>query len=336
MRLTQGQCLQPRFTACRRAGKGSRGARCAAVPQSTAASAPWTTHKWMWKDHTINYAVAGCGDPVVLIHGFGANCTQWRKTIAAVSQEHKVYAIDLLGFGGSEKAPIDYSIELWAEQVRDFCQEFAQTPVTLVGNSIGSLVSLEAARMMESDPNDSGVKGLALINCAGGMNNKARTDDWRVKVALPLFLLIDFVLKTRFIAKPLFDSFRTEENVRQVLQNVYCNPAEVDDELVESICSPSDDPGALDVLVSVFTGPPGPKPEPLLETTETPVLILWGDTDPLTPVDGPVGQFCQQLPDRRQNIQFQLLTGAGHCAMDDSPGDVHKFLLPWLVKTGQD
>lgn len=174
----------------------------------------------MWKDHTINYAVrainiymhcsvssmsvkvnrvtdatmqvAGCGDPVVLIHGFGANCTQWRKTIAAVSQEHKVwmsslpctcnsslmhtisrlshvqvYAIDLLGFGGSEKAPIDYSIELWAEQVRDFCQEFAQTPVTLVGNSIGSLVSLEAARMMESDPNDSGVKGLALINCAG-------------------------------------------------------------------------------------------------------------------------------------------------------------------------
>lgn len=70
------------------------------------------------------------------------------------------------------------------------------------------------------------------------MNNKARTDDWRVKAALPLFLLIDFILKTRFIAKPLFDSFRTEENVRQVLQNVYCNPAEVDDELVESICSP--------------------------------------------------------------------------------------------------
>lgn len=50
-------------------------------------------------------------------------------------------------------------------------------------------------------------------------------------------------------------------------------------------CAVADDAGALDVLVSVFTGPPGPKPEPLLETTEAPVLILWGDTDALTPVN---------------------------------------------------
>lgn len=41
----------------------------------------------------------------------------------------------------------------------------------------------------------------------------------------------------------------------------------------------------MDVLVSVYTGPPGPKPEPILESTEAPVLILWGDMDPLTPVD---------------------------------------------------
>ena len=48
-------------------------------------------------------------------------------------------------------------------------------------------------------------------------------------------------------------------------------------------CDAADDEGALDVLVSVFTGPPGPKPEPLLESTDAPVLILWGDTDALTP-----------------------------------------------------
>ena len=50
-------------------------------------------------------------------------------------------------------------------------------------------------------------------------------------------------------------------------------------------CAAADDAGALDVLVSVFTGPPGPMPEPLLEATDAPVLILWGDTDALTPVD---------------------------------------------------
>lgn len=50
-------------------------------------------------------------------------------------------------------------------------------------------------------------------------------------------------------------------------------------------CAAADDAGALDVLVSVFTGPPGPKPEPLLQSTEMSVLILWGDTDGLTPID---------------------------------------------------
>ena len=84
-------------------------------------------------------------------------------SVAAV----QVYAIDLLGFGGSDKALIDYSIEVWAEQVVDFCQEFAQAPVTLVGNSIGSLVSLEAAHMMKGAASAPEVQGIALINCAG-------------------------------------------------------------------------------------------------------------------------------------------------------------------------
>jgi hypothetical protein len=66
----------------------------------------------------------------------------------------------------------------------------------------------------------------------GGLNNKARLDDWRVIVALPIIWLIDFMLKTRFIAQPLFDNFRTPENVRGVFKNLYCNPDQVDDELV--------------------------------------------------------------------------------------------------------
>lgn len=74
--------------------------------------------------------------------------------------------------------------------------------------------------------------------CTGGMNNKARTDDWRVKLAFPLFVLIEIILKTRFIFQPLFDSFRTPENVRTALENLYCNPDQVDDELVNSVCRP--------------------------------------------------------------------------------------------------
>lgn len=110
-------------------------------------------------------------------------------------------------------------------------------------------------------------------------------DDWRIRLVYPLFLLLDIVLKIEIIAARLFNSFRTAENVREVLKSVYINSTAVDDELVDLICKPADDPNALAVLVSVLTGPPGPKPEDLMEELDVPVLVLWGDSDVLTPVD---------------------------------------------------
>lgn len=44
-----------------------------------------------------------------------------------------------------------------------------------------------------------------LLNCAGGMNNKAVVDDWRIKLLLPLLWLFDFLLKQRGIATAVFE-----------------------------------------------------------------------------------------------------------------------------------
>ena len=49
------------------------------------------------------------------------------------------------------------------------------------------------------------VRGLVLLNCAGGMNNKAIVDDWRIKLLLPLLWLFDFLLNQRIIASALFE-----------------------------------------------------------------------------------------------------------------------------------
>ena len=54
----------------------------------------------------------------------------------------KVYAIDLLGFGGSEKAPMRYSMELWRDLIIDFTSQFIPHPFLIVGNSIGSLAAV--------------------------------------------------------------------------------------------------------------------------------------------------------------------------------------------------
>lgn len=75
----------------------------------------------------------------------------------------QVYAIDLLGFGASEKAKLVYSIELWRDLLLDFTTEFVDEPFVMVGNSVGSLVCLAANAASEPGR----VRGTVLLNCAG-------------------------------------------------------------------------------------------------------------------------------------------------------------------------
>jgi hypothetical protein len=61
--------------------------------------------------------------------------------------------------------------------------------------------------------------------------------------------------------------------------------------------------------VSIITGPPGPRPETLMDSIKGPLLILWGDKDPFTPVDGPVGRFLKDYSQTREECDFISLPG---------------------------
>ena len=51
---------------------------------------PYITHTWQWRGHIINYAVAGCGPPILFVHGFGASLGHFRRNVPALSQSYKV------------------------------------------------------------------------------------------------------------------------------------------------------------------------------------------------------------------------------------------------------
>eukprot|EP00250_Pteridium_aquilinum_P016782 c23291_g1_i1 orf=340-1560(-) len=287
-----------------------------------------TCKDWTWCGYRIVYSVQGSGPPLLLVHGFGASLGHWRRNIGVLAQSNSVYAIDLLGLGASEKPPnFQYTMEMWADMLLDFIKEVICKPTVLIGNSIGSL----ACTIVAAEAPQGLVQGMALLNCSGGMNNKAVVDDWRIKLFLPLLWLIDFLLLQKWIAARLFQRVQARENLRNVLQAVYCNKEAVDDELIEVIAKPAQDPGALDAFVSIITGPPGPSPIGLMSKISVPVLVLWGDKDPFTPIDGPVGKFFSGLPATQSNVQLRMLQDVGHCPHDDRPDLVHKELLPWLA-----
>ncbi|KDO37225.1 hypothetical protein CISIN_1g038186mg [Citrus sinensis] len=127
------------------------------------------------------------------------------------------------------------------------------------------------------------------------------------------------------------------ETLGNVLLSIYANKESVDETLVEVLIFSTyiacNEEGVLDAFVSIVTGPPGPNPVQLMPTIFIPVLVLWGDKDPFTPLDGPVGKYFSSLPSKLSNVKLIVLEGVRHCPHDDRPELVHENMLPWLAET---
>ncbi|NET37531.1 MAG: alpha/beta fold hydrolase [Cyanothece sp. SIO1E1] len=230
---------------------------------------------WSWQGHQIQYTVQGTGQPLLLIHGFGASIGHWRKNIPVLAAAgYQVFALDLLGFGGSDKPALAYSLDLWKAMLQDFWATHIQKPVVFVGNSIGALLCL----MMLADCPEISAGGV-LLNCAGSLNN--RTDD----MVLPLRLIMDGFAKlvnSKTVGPFLFNQVRKKHRIRGTLAQVYVNREAITDELVDLLYQPSCDSGAQQVFAAILAAPPGPKPAELLPRIQHPLLVLWGEQAPFS------------------------------------------------------
>jgi pimeloyl-ACP methyl ester carboxylesterase len=279
------------------------------------------TKNWDWQGHQTTYTVVGTGKPLLLIHGFGACFGHWKKNIPVLAQGgYQVFALDLLGFGGSDKPNLDYSLEIWQTQIKDFWQEHIQRPTVFVGNSIGGLITL----MLMGDYPEITAGGV-VINCAGGLNH--RPDE----LNLPLRMVMGgftYLVSSPFLGKFVFNQIRQKERIRSTLYQVYTDRNAVTDELVEMLYQPSCDLGAQKVFASVLTAPPGPRPVDLLPRLQHPLLVLWGENDPWTPIKG--AKIYQERALKDAHTQFFPIPQAGHCPQDEKPEEINRLILDWL------
>ncbi|KAK3158854.1 hypothetical protein QOZ80_2AG0142490 [Eleusine coracana subsp. coracana] len=287
---------------------------------------------WTWKGRRIHYVEEGQGRPVVLIHGFGASAFHWRYNIPVLAKKYKVYAIDLLGFGWSEKALVDYEATVWMEQVSDFLREVVKEPAVLVGNSLGGFTTLFAATEAPEL-----VRGVVLLNSAGQFADPDKPASSapaaeEEEQGNPL---------SRFVVKPLKEAFqrvvlgflfwqsKQPDRVEKVLKTVYIDPRNVDEYLVGSITAPTADPNAGEVyyrLMSRFMSNQSRYTlDRLLGKLTCPLLLLWGDLDPWV---GPAkARRIQEFYPDTAVVHLQ----AGHCPHDEAPEQANAALLEWLA-----
>jgi pimeloyl-ACP methyl ester carboxylesterase len=106
---------------------------------------PLPVHEITLRGHTFGYRMAGSGPTLVLLHGITCSSEGWEEIIPALARNFTVIAPDLLGHGRSAKPETDYSIETYANSVRDLLVALGQTRATLVGHSLGGGVAMQFA-----------------------------------------------------------------------------------------------------------------------------------------------------------------------------------------------
>jgi pimeloyl-ACP methyl ester carboxylesterase len=298
---------------------------------------------WAWRGHRIAWIRAGspgASPAVVLIHGFGASLRHWRHNIPVLAREAEVFALDLLGFGASDKPPswlegetrppgsVRYGFALWAELVRDFVDGPVQClhperPYQLVGNSIGGVVALAAASLLSERGHPPAQ--VVLIDCA------QRTLDERRVRELPMLErlsrpLLKRLVRERWLTTALFRWLARPAFIRRVLKVAYPSGANVDDELVDLLFQPATDPGAPESFrgfVNLFSDVLAPD---FLAQLRLPVRMIWGGSDPWeSPREA--RRWVQDFPVIQD---LKVLEGLGHCPHDEDPKQVNSILLQWL------
>ncbi|CDP02000.1 unnamed protein product [Coffea canephora] len=279
---------------------------------------------WTWRGRKIHYVVEGEGLPVVLIHGFGASAFHWRYNIPELAKKYKVYALDLLGFGWSEKALIEYDALVWRDQVVDFLKEVVKEPAVLVGNSLGGFTALVAAAALPQQ-----VKGVSLLNSAGQFGDSLTVKSESEETPIQTYILKP--LKEAFqriVLGFLFWQAKQPSRIKSVLSSVYINASNVDDYLIDSITRPAADPNAGEVYYRLMTRFMSSQRKYTLDNVlselSCPLLLLWGDLDPWV---GPAKAL--RIKEFYPNTSLVNLQ-AGHCPHDEVPDLVNKALTDWL------
>ena len=99
----------------------------------------------------VHYLDIGHGPTVVFIHGLGLSWRVWLRNIGDLARDHRVIAVDLPGFGASQRLRWRRDLSGHADAVLELVQHIGARPCTLVGHSLGGMVAQRAALRLGTD-----------------------------------------------------------------------------------------------------------------------------------------------------------------------------------------
>jgi pimeloyl-ACP methyl ester carboxylesterase len=243
-------------------------------------------------------------EAIVLVHGLGKPAARdWSKLIPALAQRYRVYALDLPGFGHSDKGNHLYSPDNFARVLEAVLEKRVQRPFTLIGHSMGGTVALAYVAAYPQR-----VSRLVLVDAAGILHRSVYAE-FLGRVAAQRAMGID---------SPWFESVVRAIQLRAenwpVRGELALERRGVRQRLLRG------DPHAISAFAMVehdFSH--------ALRAIKVPALVIWGAEDTIAPV-----RTGQALASAIPGARLIVLEGAGHAPQVQFPDRFNPIVLDEL------
>lgn len=259
----------------------------------------------------LHYLECGAGEPVLLLHGWPTSSFLWRNVMVHIAQHNRVIALDLPGFGHSDK-PLDasYSFRFYSRVLDGFLQALDIQNLGLVVHDLGGPIGL-----YWSCHHKDRVTKLALLNT----------------VVYPQFswAVVAFLVACRL---PLLRSWLTSPwGLKKAMQIGIYHADRVTSEVVEGVQAPFPTVPARRALLKAAIGlhPKGLQEiQQILPTFQIPVRVIYGTHDRILP---DVAKTMRRVQRDLPHAQVTALEHCGHFLQEDNPDHVGQLLANFFA-----
>jgi len=253
----------------------------------------------------VRYIDSG-GDkpPVVLIHGFASSVEAWATIIPDLIKGHRVLAMDLKGFGWTDRPEGDYSPSAQARIVLALMAQRGIDRAALVAHSWGSSVALQVAMQKPE-----AVTRIALY------------DAWVYEAQLPAFFHWS---RADGVGETLFGLYYKERPAEKMSLAFY-DKSYVTEDLVDAVEQALDRPGTVAAALAAVRGQRYAQVEHKYRKVQRPTLLMWGREDVVTPVT-----FGERLARDLPNARLEVYPRCGHFPMLEAKEASTRDLLAFL------
>jgi len=252
----------------------------------------------------VTYAQAGSGPVLLLIHGMGGTFENWQEVIDPLAREHTVIAPDLPGHGASAPGAGDYSIGALAAVLRDLLIALGHERATLVGHSLGGGIAMQFAYQFPEM-----AERLVLVS-SGGLGPEVS----------PILRAAALPGADLFISATAGPGRVVGSALARGLAAVGLRPNVDVAEVARgyaSLADPDRRAAFLATLRSVI-GTGGQRVhagDRLYLAEDMPVLIIWGEHDPIIP-----GHHGESAHEAIPGSRLEVFPGVGHLPQLEAPG----------------